>query len=637
MILTRLRLRNFRQYRGDHELRFAKPSDANVTVVEGPNGAGKSGLFLALNWCLYGEAAELETKGLLRNKDADSGETFAEVHFIHEGRQYIARRELTVTPGGEVTGPLMLDTLSPKGKVTAVAGPTGALNTILPADARKYFFFDGERIDDLSKPGHEAEVSDAVRSVLNLKVLERAVTHLETVEKGLAKEASKHKALGEREIQLIERTGELNDRLAAYRDEREQGVRRLRSIQDDIDDLRERMQQESEAREVAGRQKVLEHEIELIEIDRTELLDEMSSELPRLAFAIAQDAVQAADGILDEKRSKGEIPSALRQHLVDDLITAGACICDRPIDAEAFDSLNRRRSTAVSDELEEAVQLATGRIKALIADEVDQVDMTRRMLARRSELIDRENEAQRAIDELRGRLRTDFSAEVADLEARVRGFEDERNDLNYRRGRIDQEIVDVEAQLKDVAKELAELEIGDAEAKRLRRKYELARDAAVVARTLLDEFRRHARAEIEKETDEVFKRLIWKRDHFDHVTISDTYALDVIDRFGGNALRELSAGERQVLSLAFIVAMATVADHEAPLVIDTPFGRISREVQEHLAERLPAAAPQLVLLLTDSELDPAAAQILDQYVGHKALLDFDESTSSTSLKVVKDG
>jgi hypothetical protein len=152
---------------------------------------------------------------------------------------------------------------------------------------------------------------------------------------------------------------------------------------------------------------------------------------------------------------------------------------------------------------------------------------------------------------------------------------------------------------------------------------------------LLDAFRTHARAEIEKETDTVFKRLIWKREHFDHVTISDTYALDVIDRFGGNALRELSAGERQVLSLAFIVAMTTVADHEAPLVIDTPFGRISREVQEHLAERLPSAAPQLVLLLTDSELNPEAEKILDQYVGHKAVLDFDESNSSTSLTVVK--
>lgn len=635
MILTRLRIRNFRQYRGDHELRFAKPSDENVTVVEGPNGAGKSGLFLALNWCLYGEGAEIDTKGLLRNKDADGDETFAEVHFLHEGRQYIARREITVAGSKEVTGPLMLDTLTPKGKVTAVPSPTGTINSILPADARRYFFFDGERIDELSRPGHEEEVSDAVRSVLNLKVLERAVTHLESVEKSLAKDASKHKALGEREIQLIERTEDLNERLAAYREEREQGVRRLRSIQDEIGDLRERMRQGSEAREVASRQQVLEHEVELIEIDRAELLDKMSTELPRLAFAIAQDAVLAADTILDEKRSKGEIPSSLRQHLVDDLLAAGSCICDRPIDGEARDALNRRRSSAVSDELEETVQLATGRIKALIADEVDQVDMTRRMLSRRSELIDREDEAQRAIDELRGRLRTDFSEEIREIEERVRSLEDERNDLNYRRGRIDQEIVDVEEQLKELGKELAALEIGDAEAKRLRRKYEIARDAAVAARQLLDAFRTHARAEIEKETDAVFKRLIWKREHFDHVTISDTYALDVIDRFGGNALRELSAGERQVLSLAFIVAMTTVADHEAPLVIDTPFGRISREVQEHLAERLPSAAPQLVLLLTDSELNADAEKILDQYVGHKAVLDFDESTSSTSLKVVK--
>lgn len=55
MILDSMTLDNFRQYYGRQRLQFARGNKQNITVLHGVNGAGKTSLFLALNWCLYGE------------------------------------------------------------------------------------------------------------------------------------------------------------------------------------------------------------------------------------------------------------------------------------------------------------------------------------------------------------------------------------------------------------------------------------------------------------------------------------------------------------------------------------------------------------------------------------------------------
>ena len=55
MKLDHIVLQNFRQYFGQQKLIFSQDPRKNVTVIHGVNGAGKTSLFLAINWCLYGE------------------------------------------------------------------------------------------------------------------------------------------------------------------------------------------------------------------------------------------------------------------------------------------------------------------------------------------------------------------------------------------------------------------------------------------------------------------------------------------------------------------------------------------------------------------------------------------------------
>ena len=56
------------------------------------------------------------------------------------------------------------------------------VNSILPKELSRYFFFDGERIERMSKEisTHKkaTDFADAVRSLLGLKGIEKAIQHL---------------------------------------------------------------------------------------------------------------------------------------------------------------------------------------------------------------------------------------------------------------------------------------------------------------------------------------------------------------------------------------------------------------------------------------------------------------------------
>ena len=52
--------------------------------------------------------------------------------------------------------------------------------------------------------------------------------------------------------------------------------------------------------------------------------------------------------------------------------------------------------------------------------------------------------------------------------------------------------------------------------------------------------------------------------------------------------------------------MARISEEEAPLVMDTPLGRLSADHRSNITEHLPALSDQLVLLVTDEELHDQA-------------------------------
>jgi DNA sulfur modification protein DndD len=141
------------------------------------------------------------------------------------------------------------------------------------------------------------------------------------------------------------------------------------------------------------------------------------------------------------------------------------------------------------------------------------------------------------------------------------------------------------------------------------------------------------RQQIEQETEEYFLDLIWKKGTYSRVQIDENYQINVLNVRGLPSLGTLSAGERQVLALAFMAALGTISGFDAPVLIDTPIGRISGEPRKNIAESLPnyLSDTQVTLLMTDTEYTEPVQMRLNSRIGKEYELRFVESEAITEV------
>lgn len=640
MRLESVRVTNFRQYYGDQDAEFSGSSDKNVTVFHGKNGAGKTSLFSAINWCLYEAGAEdigeLVNKQAISELEGDESLTCrVMVWFTHDSNRYIASRFLKIkeflhhrVPQGTE---FQLTRILASGDHEKVSNPEGQMNAILPANVRPYFFFDGEKMDDLTKAGNK-EVESAVQNVMRMVALERAETHLNRI---AAKYRSQIKKQGSPELEALISKEE------NWRKEKTQASERLESLREEIslarqhiEDLNQKLRGSDVTRNLQEKQDNYERQLDREEKREKQVLRSIQSLVNRSYPALMTESIINALAILDEKRERGEIPSGVREQLVKDLLDNLECICGRPFQEgeEAHKQLVSLLDRAASSKLESEVLDLSGNLRAL-PSRVDEYRSTlNEHMQERQHIKDTKDQAYREIDDVDRQLRAAPQEEIAGLERRRSKFKKDLETYIDERGSYRERVEQIDSQLNDIDKKKKAAEDKEKKVALLGHKDKLAQDAADAVTKIREQFSEQTRQEIEAHTREVFSRLAWKRDHFQDVHLDQDFRLEVIDRWGTPTREELSAGERQILSLSFICAMARVSGEDAPLVMDTPFGRLSGDHLSAVAENLPKLTSQLILFVTDREWDEASSTNLEPKTGAQYELSFDPDTSCTEIK-----
>lgn len=127
MKICRLKLKNLNSFREEIDIDFEGPllADASLVAITGPTGAGKTTLLDAICVVLYGKTPRLSGTGSQHPRHLISHgekEGFAEVHFVANGRRYIASWSLRRGSPAEVRlsyagdNKLISDKLSGQGK-----------------------------------------------------------------------------------------------------------------------------------------------------------------------------------------------------------------------------------------------------------------------------------------------------------------------------------------------------------------------------------------------------------------------------------------------------------------------------------------------------------------------------------------
>ena len=123
---------------------------------------------------------------------------------------------------------------------------------------------------------------------------------------------------------------------------------------------------------------------------------------------------------------------------------------------------------------------------------------------------------------------------------------------------------------------------------------------------------RETRKEMEDETFNIFKSLIWKKDAFSRIEIGEDYTFKLFDKYQNQTLGSCSAAERALLALSFTLALQDVSGHSSLLYIDTPIGRVDTENRENFVKNLLEVYrnKQVILTFTPTEYDMTVSDIL---------------------------
>jgi len=567
--------------------------------------------------------------------------TSVDLAFIHNGERYQIKRMLqgvklidgTVKVEENETFSMMRTKAD--GQAEKINNPIGTMNSILPANVREYFLFDGEKIDNFAKPEAAKQVKQAIYLVLKLEILERSRRHLESVAVEYRKEL-KNKS-GQQLRDLLEEEEKARMEIQKSKTRTYELHQEIESAEQKIADIDKRLREMENTNILQQQRDRIERELKQ---RRTEL-EEIVSTIQGLAtsgyFVVAEAAIKKAILLLEEKRARGEIPSDFRQQFIKDLINKMVCVCGRPFDdgSEEHRTLLAKVSHGLPDALQDEVLNTCAVLQAFEQrTEKHRADVDSSM-RRRAELVDIIRSLEAELDDLSRQLKGSPLEEISKLERNRENFKADVREYNF-------EVVILHTRIDELNKKIVELkkEIDRArrEEKRevlLSTKLDLAQRAADAIGEMYQSFADEMREKIQDKTKDIFKKLVWKESHFQDVKLGPDFNLEVIDRYGYSARPELSAGERQVLSLSFIMAMSGISDEEAPLVMDTPFGRLSSHHRNAIAEHLPTLASQLILFVTDEELRDEARQNMESRIGAEYRLEFSSKTSCTEIIEVK--
>lgn len=634
-------MKNFRQFKGKQQIEFAydkNRKDQNVTVIFGENGRGKTGIFRAIMFCLYGEhrltqdedvsqkELYLVNTSALHEAASEGGkvETYVELKFSHKGEQYAIKRSLSgMLDGNERIERLegyILATTKKDGNADIIKDPEEIkriIYSILDKNVREYFLFDGEKIQrlTLASPEQRKEIARGIRNLLNVDALEKAIKATQKLKKTLNGEIGKRatgeygrvvKALNDIEEKRIELKSTVKELEEEYH-EAEIQKKRIDKELEEYNEIKHLVAQRADAEE---KQKYVEDQAE-------NLLLEMRSKTVKASLLLMSKVVDHVFAVIDDKKQRGLIPSEMRKDVIDKILSEKKCICNRAVlpGTNEFKAIIEWKNKTCDFELENSA-LDLWRYLGIIRSHREDTSGTIEVLLQKYAICRNDiDKLLSKIDSLNKEIGSERK-DAADLEKVRENIEKKQIGNKAARLKLKEDMETIESEYQLLLEQRGKLEKEENIKDELTERAFLVEETFKALQTIYDDFTDEIKQKIAEEATKYFTQLLDKegRQTLSHILVNEDYSLQITDRWGKLFLANISAGQRQVMSISFIAALAKVASAdrilEMPLFMDTPFGRLSFEHRKNILEKIPDYCAQWILLATDTEFRKQEASLL---------------------------
>lgn len=631
IIISKLSFTNYRQY-GTGSLQFNTSNKGMLSVFIAKNGTGKTTILNAITWCLYGKELHLsdEKKALpvvtsAVIKEASIGELIpVEVALtISDGEnivEFLRKETFKVTKDATgnnrvISGHNQLEVTTTKigsfANTTIKTGPDADIIVKQYFDEAifKFYFFDGEKLRDFFTATQANSIQQSIFNISQITLLENSCSRLYKMNGERAKKLAKdspdiaelNEELEEQEnlrstaIATMDTSRLLADRLSKEREELDdilRGYEPVKKLQEERDTLTSTLQ------------KVRDEAVEL-HVVRTAFIRKYEVLLtlyPRIKHTLK---------IIKEKESAGDLPPAIDKDLIKKLLAhpEQRCpICDSSIDEIALEHIQKLLTQfSVSSQTSNYLKEIKGSLEVAVDDVADFKSKLDEIKQKEIDIAARKEAAEKRLTEIAAAL-SNFESITGQVN--VSEVEAKRSNLIYKINIANQAIGAAKVTIQGCDDELQKIEDKRRTALKKMGEHDDIRKQIAVIEMLHSHFKRIKTAimddmkrEIEETTWGFFDRMIWKKNTFGRIMISDTYDISVYNREGAEMTGSLSATEQMALAYAFTLAIHKASGKNCPLVIDSPLGRVSDTNRENMASALKEVSKtkQIIMLFTPDE------------------------------------
>jgi DNA sulfur modification protein DndD len=654
MKLTTIRLCNFRQFYGETpEIYLATDNYRNTTIIHGNNGAGKTTILNAFTWVLYEKftAAFAESQQLVNKRaiaEADVGtavDSWVEVAWEHDGKRYRAKRMCRAykqqTGVNLVNNELLyLYIGDADGKwLHPQQPPDEIIGRILPASLHQYFFFDGERIEQIVRQDKRLEIAEATKILLGVEVLNRSIKHLGEAKKTLETELAQIGDITTKD--LLKSQQQCQQEIDRIQEREAEIVREIANFKQIEQEINQCLLELTAAKATQLKRQEFErtkatHQTQLRQA-QTAIKQLISTQAHTILLT---DLTKDFQKIVADLRDRGELNQGISREFLSQLLHHENCLCGTKLKPKTSAYLQvqtwlSRASIAVIEETTMRLITQVEDLQTKGGEFWQSINLHQQIVSTaRSEI----SQIEIQIDNLELQLRQDTNVEIVNLQKRLDDIEIKVRDLTLSQGQNKQQIVHLEGQIQSLAKQIAKQQTNQDRQNLAHRRLQSAQSAIEELTTIRYQQEQQFRLDLEQRVQQIFQTI--------SVTpylprITEKYELLLVEN-----TRDLettvaaSTGENQILSLSFIGGiidrvrswseqklLAVPESNTFPIVMDSPFGSLDRISRRQIARILPQLANQLVVLVTKTQWRDEVETEMQPKIGKQYLLTYYTSKS----------
>ena len=652
------------RYKGDNELFFSTDEKKNVTVVLGDNTFGKTTLAQAFRWALYESLNDtsytkkkdvvlLNNEVIAEMRGSQVQDVYVEIVVENEEEEFkfvrkasfnkksgnpndmsvkqIGTTQLTMQICQQKEG-VWGDVINNEGgnidsKKYKVGCVQEAIDSMLPQSLSNYFFFDGERWNDLKSK--TSDIKNSIDTILGVSGLTEMMNHLKNNRVSVTRSLrEKLKGTSGEYERLQQEIKGLENSIEEYSDKIKERKNAIETLQGIIDSTQKTLDDNRKVEEDQKELKNLERDIASYQKFKEEYYSDIVKYLSGSAKYFTATLLPELTTLLEKVDLEGKDIPGVTVYTLEYLLEAKVCLCGTPlVEGQAsYNTIVKLKKQVPPEMLGGAAGKLKGTLEAWFNESSELKEDILKKAGDYDIAQDNIDEKERDKDRLEKTIdrKTNLGPvrmQNSEAKERLKTVNNELMNYEFRLKQAENNKKSKEEQLDAVASQ-------DKENEQVYRCLDYVDALYEKAAFFANQRKNTTITDLNEIIGQNFQRMF--NDHEKYAKLGADYKIHVYYHQVGNLTNyeeeNLSNGETIAINFVFIVSILELAKKYKelekendeygmekailglPLVLDGPFSALSNENTTLVANRLPQFAEQVIIFMLDKDWEASGLE-----------------------------